>query len=59
MPALDNLTLRERVHDHLKQGILANRPAAVDTQHMRYRDVLLGVTGVDAAADDGWRGRGL
>jgi DNA-binding GntR family transcriptional regulator len=27
MPALDNLTLRERVHDHLKQGILANRYA--------------------------------
>ena len=25
MPALDNLTLRERVHDHLKAGILANR----------------------------------
>jgi DNA-binding GntR family transcriptional regulator len=27
MPALDNLTLRERVHDHLKQGILAKRYA--------------------------------
>ena len=25
MPRLDNLTLRERVHDHLKQEILANR----------------------------------
>lgn len=27
MPRLDNLTLRERVHDHLKQEILANRYA--------------------------------
>jgi DNA-binding GntR family transcriptional regulator len=27
MPALDNLTLRERVHDHLRQAILANRYA--------------------------------